>query len=236
MRGQPIRTPEKVAEAFRLREQGWTYKQIGEYFGVSLQAANEWVTDPYGVKRDLRKQAYRGTCVDCGASTFSGDKIPPKRCHPCAVQDAVMWTREAILGAIRAWAREHGGIPPSATDWNPNQAIKNGRPEKAVKYYRDNAWPCLTTVQTMFGSWNAAITAAGYTPRRPGTYGRDGEDDEVCREVAERYAAGESTLILAEEYECSPTAIRRRILRAGGRLRSYREAQILRLSFERSAA
>ncbi len=58
------------------------------------------------------------------------------------------WTRERILDAIQAWAVEYGE-PPRAQEW------QRGTPD----------YPARTTVCAMFGTWNAAIRAAGYPAR-----------------------------------------------------------------------
>ncbi len=64
----------------------------------------------------------------------------------------VHWTRERIIAAIQEWA-ERFGHPPASGDWR-----------FGVAPY----WPATSTVQNRFGSWNAAISAAGFTPLRSG--------------------------------------------------------------------
>lgn len=78
-------------------------------------------------------------------------------------------SRESIVDQIQDWVRIHGDIP-AATDWNPGQAIKLGHPEIARRFHEDACWPYVSTVLHHFGSWNAAIAAAGYTPRGVGHY------------------------------------------------------------------
>jgi hypothetical protein len=56
-----------------------------------------------------------------------------------------------IVYAIDLWARRHLR-PPTAGQW-----------DRAGEDH-----PSRQTVQRVFGSWNAAIQAAGYVPRRPG--------------------------------------------------------------------
>lgn len=229
---------EREAIARRLRAQGLTYREIGERMGVGVSTAAAYVNDPGGRKDRARKDSYRGSCLDCGAPTCGNDgpSQPSPRCHPCAVRARTIWTREAIITAIQAWARETGGIPPAATDWNPAQARNLGHPEKAEKFYEDGPWPHITTVRCMFGNWSAAIRAAGFAPRRVGKYGREGEDMDLCREIRVRYEAGESPEMLADEYGCSSAAIGFRVRKAGGSVRTCAEAQRLRRERERIAA
>jgi hypothetical protein len=63
----------------------------------------------------------------------------------------VRWTHDSILVAISHWQAEHGR-PPLLEEWRRG----------------DGSHPSTTTVQRRFGSWNAAIEAAGFTPRPPG--------------------------------------------------------------------
>lgn len=62
------------------------------------------------------------------------------------------WTRDEILAAIRRWYSLHGE-PPRCNDWK-------------LEAYSE--WPNTKCVTYLFGTWNAAIRAAGFTPRKPG--------------------------------------------------------------------
>lgn len=230
----------KVAEAQRLRGEGLLMREIAERMGAAVSTVDGWLNDPDLAKLRARKDSYRGECVDCGAPTdgSNGRDATPKRCDPCGRvwrHENRYWTPEAIIGCIQAWADEHGGIPPAATDWNPNHAIKLGRPEKAAKFWRDGCWPAVSQVQREFGSWNVAIQVAGFASRATSTYGRDGEDMALCREIAERYEAGESSADLAAEYECSGTAIIYRARKGGARIRTAREGVVLAWERRREA-
>jgi hypothetical protein len=61
------------------------------------------------------------------------------------------WTRDQIVAAIQAWA-ERTGQPPTANEW------RQQRPSR----------PTTRRVIRVFGSWNAAIVAAGFIARRQG--------------------------------------------------------------------
>ena len=61
------------------------------------------------------------------------------------------WTHETIVYAINLWHRKHDR-PPLTSDWE--QAGENH--------------PSRQTVARVFGSWNAAIAAAGFRPRPRG--------------------------------------------------------------------
>ncbi len=72
------------------------------------------------------------------------------------------WTRERIVGALRAWAEEQGRAPRSY-DWAPFTARAAGFPiDGAEKWEREHPhWPHYTLVRGRFGSWRAALQAAG---------------------------------------------------------------------------
>jgi hypothetical protein len=178
-------------------------------------------------ERCRRRTLYTGSCVDCGKETYNGNATPPERCSSCANRARAIWDKESIADLIQAWVEMYGA-PPAATDWNPNLARKYGLPERAERFYADGCWPVISTVLDVFGSWNAALEAAGFTPRSPGTYGRPGEDMGVCREIRARYEAGESTIALGRAYGVASPTINYRIRKAGGRLRSLAEATALR--------
>jgi hypothetical protein len=72
------------------------------------------------------------------------------------------WDKPSIVSAIRSWAAKYGS-PPSAKEW-ATTGIRKKRPG------RKGPRPSKTTVQKHFGSWNAAIVAAGFPPLAPGTF------------------------------------------------------------------
>lgn len=202
---------EKVARAQQLRGGGLLVREIAERMGVAKSTVDSWLNDPDGSRLKARKQSYAGECVECGAPTNGSDghAKAPKRCSECSHRyqhEQARWTPETVVAAIRRFAAEHGR-PPAATAWFRPVGVRGAE------------YPSTNTVLNVCGSWSAAIAAAGFTPRRPGYYGRVGEDIEVCREIRDRYEAGESSCVLAAEYGCASGTIRQRILSAGGSLR-----------------
>ncbi len=142
-----------------------------------------------------RKRSYDLACVVCGGrvdGTTPG-KIPDIEkpvCIVCAPRFYALWDRERVIAAIQRWADEHGGVPPTATDWDSPFARARGLHEKADKFEADDCWPWVNTVRRYFGSWNAAIAAAGFEPWPPGHHGRPGEDPEVVAETVRLYRSG----------------------------------------------
>jgi hypothetical protein len=82
--------------------------------------------------------------------------------------DAIETWREALVSEMRAWADSHGGEPPKVMDWNRAYARRHG-----ARF--EEGWPTSYMVNAAFGSWNAAVRAAGMQPRgrhRPPRPGR----------------------------------------------------------------
>lgn len=156
-RGQTMRTPERVQLAQELRADGLRWREVADALGCSLSAAQEWAQDSDGYKREARKAKYRGLCVDCGLATSPShdSSAPCARCLSCArehVSLSATWTDETVVLAIRRWHAECGK-PPSAQQWRTRGA---------------GYWPPTTTAQRVFGTWSAAIRAAGFEPNPTG--------------------------------------------------------------------
>lgn len=110
-RGTTRKTPERVAEAIRLREEeGLIYREIGERLGVSTGTAFEWCADPDGSRLRARKAGYRGACIKCGATTSgcNGPGKAPLRCIPCGQEHVAEVKRAGHRAMVerveRLWA------------------------------------------------------------------------------------------------------------------------------------
>src|SRR3954454_1290163 len=77
------------------------------------------------------------------------------------------WTREAVLEALRTWAREEGRAP-RAYEWAPWAAAALGvRSAQTLKWEREiERWPSLDVAVRRCGSWGA-WAGAGRTPAPP---------------------------------------------------------------------
>jgi DNA-binding XRE family transcriptional regulator len=73
------------------------------------------------------------------------------------------WPPERCIAKAQEWAERHGE-PPAAINWNP-AGMKATRREHLMEAWEDGEWPSLRTVIRLFGSWNAFLTEAGFTPR-----------------------------------------------------------------------
>lgn len=196
--------------------------------------ARKWCSE-----RCRKETLYGGRCMDCGAVTngSNGRGKAHKRCLSCYSRHAHerrLWTPETVIEAIQAWAHEYGA-PPTATEWNPGQ--HHMKPGAAERYYDGPlVAPPVVAVQREFGSWAAAIEAAGFPRPQVSKYGRVGEDPDhpIVQDAVRSYRAGESACSIAQRLGFSDTAIHYWLRRAGVEMRSQSEAQ--RLRRERLAA
>lgn len=84
------------------------------------------------------------------------------------------WDAARVAAAMREWARE-AGAPPKTYEWCPASARAAGLIDAGeTKWEREHPrWPGNTTVYRYFGSWSAALEAAGintdHVPRPDGT-------------------------------------------------------------------
>jgi hypothetical protein len=195
-RGTPLKTPERVAEARQLREQGYKLREIAAYFGVAIPTVQAWLADPSGTRLRGRKDALaqQRRCADCGAPTDGGrGPLDEARCKACSDRkrgiEMKIWTREAIVLAIEEWAAAWGE-PPAVPDWNAwhsRHVLRDEQRAQRAEHERAaGRCPCITSVVKAFGSWNAAITAAGFEPRP--THGGSG-NERRRRSVRERVSA-----------------------------------------------
>jgi hypothetical protein len=115
------------------------------------------------------------------------------------------WTRDLIVAAINAWAELHGA-PPAVSDWTPAIARRQGRADRAERHAAGD-WPFYSTVVKYFGSWAAAIEAAGWRSRPRGS-APSKVTDELLECARALIAAGASMREAADALELSPSALR----------------------------
>jgi hypothetical protein len=71
---------------------------------------------------------------------------------------------EDVLEAIRLW-RGLYGEPPTYTDWSRARATNRNDARALERMGESGDWPTSRQVVRRFGSFSAAIAAAGFTPR-----------------------------------------------------------------------
>jgi len=127
-----------------------------------------------GVSRWTVYEYWRAVrCTGCGGWQVNPEARSCLDCHARGRRRARPPGGE-LIALIRAWALETGA-PPRVTDWT-------GENEKWDREYP--RWPSRLVVTERFGSWPAALAAAGCAP-----YARRWSDEEIL--AALRELAGE---------------------------------------------
>lgn len=208
---------EREQEARRLRDSGLLFREIAERMGVAVSTVDAWINDPGGVRLKARKDSYRGECRDCGAQTDGSNGLDgaPERCHPCTAKWRREMTRRWVVDSMREWAEMYGG-PPSAADWNPAYCAAYGMQWKVERYNEAaRPWPGSSVVISNFGSWNAGMTAAGFSPRRVGHYENRGLEPRDREETIRLYRSGLSCAEVGEALGITTSAVLHRLDTAG---------------------
>lgn len=159
---QRRRRAEKVSATLALTEKGLSADEVAKALGIPRLTVWSYRNDPDGEKAREYARRRRGVCETCGAET-SDPRI--KRCAACAPRrgPSVSWTRERVVEAMRAWTLTYGE-PPSFRDWTSGGSDT----ARYRRLKRSGLIASAKTVAEVFGSWNAALEAAGYRPRLPG--------------------------------------------------------------------
>jgi hypothetical protein len=100
-------------------------------------------------------------------ATFEVPRRPARRrpeLVPRTVGRRPTYTREQIIDALQRWTALYGA-PPARADWEPARARRMGH-EWRVARFRTGEWPSTRMVCRWFGTFNAAIEAAGFEPNR----------------------------------------------------------------------
>lgn len=145
------RRAELAAQACALRARGLRLSEVADHLGVSPTYASDLVRDPDGALARARKRRNGGSCCDCGALTdgSNGRAKAPGRCAACARRhrlEHILWSRDRVIMALLAFAHEHGRAP------------------SASEAGRASGLPSHGVVMRRFGSWRAALEAAGLPP------------------------------------------------------------------------
>jgi hypothetical protein len=116
------------------------------------------------------------------------------------------WTRERVLAALQEWTAANGR-PPRAEDWSTLAETKQ-RAEPACRWLPESpSWPCPTTVRRYFGSWSAALEAAGLRSHRLAPWELNlAERVESARRLA---SAGRATSEIARQLDISASTVRK---------------------------
>lgn len=129
---------------------GCTARQIGQLIGLSESTVRNWwagATCPCGRYIDRSNPRTR-RCFDCRKAFEHAGRV---------------WTREAIIDAIRRFAALHGR-PPVSSEWINADPVNGYPPRSAVYRTRSRSGK-----HQPFAAWADAIEAAGFRRPHPGS-------------------------------------------------------------------
>lgn len=169
----------QVTEIVGLLRRGLSVQEAADRLGIARSTAYQRLNDPTDERNHARKLRHYGTCLRCGGRTSyraGGTADLCLSCHRADIHEtAVAW----IVAEIHHWAELYG-CPPSAPDWSlaamrwRERAYAEGRTngrfseariaELERRHREDGPWPATNTAVRVFGSWSAAIEAAGFEP------------------------------------------------------------------------
>jgi hypothetical protein len=108
-----------------------------------------------------------------------------------------------LLEAIRRWTDRYGE-PPAIADWSPARARRAGQQWRVERYHAGD-WPSGSTVLRRFGTFTAAIEAAGLQPRPRGRHlaSRRRLDDDFVASLGGR--------LMTDSSRCGPAVLAARV-------------------------
>lgn len=169
----------------KLRQTGMSTAEIARRAKLSESYVYELINDPTGEAKRQRKRDYRRRntrpCPRCGhempgRNDTQRDRGRTRVCASCWNEEHAI-SDEDILDAIRWW-HDRYGEPPTSRDWGNSGSrtpISRLQQERLDDARSIRELPSVTAVTSHFGSWPAAIEAAGLTPRvrTPQSWDRD---------------------------------------------------------------
>jgi transposase len=138
-------------QAWRLKQKGWSQRQIAEAVGVSEGAVSQWMKRA----REAGPEALRRRPPPGAPRRLSAEQLArlPALLHrgPAAYGfRGELWTRPRIAAVIRlefgvSYHPRHVGRLLDAIRWSPQKPARRARQrnEAAIAQWRDETWPAL---------------------------------------------------------------------------------------------
>jgi transposase len=138
-------------QAWHLKQQGWSQRQIAEALGVSEGAVSQWLTRGRAGGLDaLRHHPPPG--APCRLTAAQLARIPALLQRGPAAYGfrGALWTRTRIAAIIRvefgvSYHPRHVGRLLDARHWSPQNPTRRARQrnEAAIAQWRDDTWPAI---------------------------------------------------------------------------------------------
>lgn len=139
-------------------EQGLAVAEIAKLLGRAPATISAYLYDPDASKTRRVKRRYRGTCRECGASTWgAGPRTAATLCARCNGACTRKWPSAQIEAALRAWYEMFDKLA-SSTDLSLTYARQAAKKDGGVRLRRlrdgwaGGAWPAASVVQYHYGT------------------------------------------------------------------------------------
>ena len=136
-------------QAWHLKQQGWSQRQIAVAMGVSAGAVSQWMKRAREAGLEaLRRRPPPG--APCRLTTEQRARIPAllQRGPTAYGFRGELWTRARVAAVIRlecgvSYHPRHVGRLLDALHWSPQKPTKRARQrnEAAIAQWRDETWP-----------------------------------------------------------------------------------------------
>ncbi len=138
-------------QAWQLKQQGWSQRQIAEALGVSEGAVSQWMARA----RNAGPEALRRRPPPGAPRRLSAEQLArlPELLHrgpPAYGFRGELWTRSRVAAIIRlewgvSYHPRHVGRLLKAIGWSPQKPARRARQrdEAAIARWREDTWPAL---------------------------------------------------------------------------------------------
>jgi transposase len=138
-------------QAWQLKQQGWSQRQIAEALGVSAGAVSQWMARA----RNVGPEALRRRPPPGAPRRLSPEQLArlPELLHrgpPAYGFRGELWTRSRVAALIRlacgvSYHPRHVGRLLKEIGWSPQKPARRARQrdEAAIARWREDTWPAL---------------------------------------------------------------------------------------------
>jgi transposase len=138
-------------QAWHLKQQGWSQRQIAQALGVSEGAVSQWMARARTVGPEaLRRRPPPGAPRRLSPEQLARLPALLHRGPPAYGFRGDLWTRRRVAAIIRMECGvsshpRHAGRLLDARRWSPQKPVRRARQrnEAAIAQWRDDTWPAI---------------------------------------------------------------------------------------------
>ena len=161
-------------QAWHLKQQGWSQRQIATALGVSEGAVSQWMTRAReGGSEALRHRPPPGAPRRLSAEPFAQLPVLLQRGPEVYGFRGQVWTRGRIAAVIRlefgiSYPPRHVGRLCKALRWSPQKPARRARQrdDAAIARWREETWPAIKRGRQPKGKPSSSSTNPDSTPCR----------------------------------------------------------------------